>query len=170
MLKGSGLTQRTTVPLSAGLLVDTDRYSAALESFRVGDAAPIVEEFSRAARYAAVQGRELVDDLDEVRVESASKIKARSDAAVWRLNDLLLGQPVVNTAYVANRLGVSKVAAQAATTKLEQTGTLTESTKKVRYPSGRPTTYSHDWMSSPLRSGERKAPCNLHAILRGLRQ
>ncbi|MBK5233687.1 MAG: Fic family protein [Thermoleophilia bacterium] len=132
MLRGSGLTRRTTVPVSAGLLVDTDRYFAALASYREGDVQPILKEFGQAARYAAVEGRKLVTDLDFIRVETASRIKARSDAAVWRLNDLLVGQPVVNTAYVASRLDISKVAAQTSIDKLVDAGALTENTNKVR--------------------------------------
>ncbi len=132
MLRGSGLTTRVTVPVSAGLLVDTDRYFAALTSYREGDAQPIFDEFSRAARFAAVEGKQLVDDLDAIRIGSASRIKARSDSAVWRVNDLLIGQPIVNTAYVASRLGVSKVAAQTSIDRLVESGTLTESTNKVR--------------------------------------
>jgi len=133
MLKGSGLTAHTTVPLSAGLLVDVERYFGALTAYRAGDPNPIVSEFSRAARYAAAEGQELVDDLDRIRVESASRLVARSDSAVWALNDLLIRQPVVNTAYVSKALGISKVSAQTSIDRLEAAGTLTESTKKVRH-------------------------------------
>lgn len=133
MLRGSGLARRATVPLSAGLLVDTNRYFAALTSFREGNVQPILDEFSQAARFAAIEGKELVDDLDAIRLSSVSRIKARSDSAVWKVNDLLVGQPVVNTAYVASRLGISKVAAQTSIDKLVEAGTLTESTNRVRH-------------------------------------
>ena len=133
MLKGSGLTVHTTVPISAGLLVDIDRYFEALTAFRESDPVPIVSEFSRAAGYAAVEGRALIDDLNLIRTESASRIIARADSAAWGLNDLLIRQPVVNTAYVAEQLGISKVTAQTSINKLEAVGTLTESTKKVRH-------------------------------------
>lgn len=133
MLKGSGLTRHATVPLSSGLLVDTSRYFAALTSFRKGAVRPIVEEFAQAAGFAATKGRLLVDDLDALRVQAASRIKARSDATVWRLNDSLLSQPVVNTGYVAAKFEVSKVAAQRAIDQLTEVGVLTESTSKVRY-------------------------------------
>ena len=43
MLRNKGLTRQVTVPVSAGLLADTDAYFAALTSYRDGDAAPIVD-------------------------------------------------------------------------------------------------------------------------------
>ncbi len=48
MLRNGGATIRTTVPVSAGLLSDTDAYYDALTAYRDGDANPIIEEFSRA--------------------------------------------------------------------------------------------------------------------------
>lgn len=132
MLRSSGITRRSTVPVSSGLLVDTDRYFSALTAYRDGRVQPILDEFSRASRFAAVGGRHLADDLDAIRLENASRIKARRDAAVWRLNDHLIGQPVVNTEYVANSLGVSKVSAQTAIDRLVASGVLTETTKRVR--------------------------------------
>ena len=61
LLRNKGLTRQVTVPVSAGLLADTDAYFAALTSYRDGDAAPIVERFSRATvagdRQRATTGR-----------------------------------------------------------------------------------------------------------------
>lgn len=133
MLKNTGLTTRSTVPVSAGLLRDTGRYFAALDGFREGDARPIIQEFSRASLFAASTGRRLVQDLDAIRLGAAERITVRRDAAAWRLNDLLVGQPVVNTAYVSSALGISKVAAQNAIDHLTAAGTLAESTKRVRH-------------------------------------
>ncbi|MFG1907303.1 Fic family protein [Kribbella sp. NPDC048928] len=53
MLRRSGVTRRLTVPVSAGLLTDTDAYFAALGSYREGDPTPIITQFSRAS-FAAV--------------------------------------------------------------------------------------------------------------------
>ncbi len=49
MLRNKGLTRQVTVPVSAGLLADTDGYIAALTAYRDGDAAPIVERFAEAS-------------------------------------------------------------------------------------------------------------------------
>ncbi len=133
MLKHTGLTDRTTVPVSAGLLVDTSRYFSGLAAYRDGNVRPILQEFSRASRFAAAEGRRLIDDLDAIRLESAARIRARRDAAAWRLNDHLISQPVVNTSHVAATLRISKVAAQTAIDRLVDSGVLTESTKRVRH-------------------------------------
>jgi hypothetical protein len=64
MLRNKGLTRQvTTVPLSAGLLADTDAYFAAPTTYREGDAAPIVERFSQASILAIANGSQLVADL-----------------------------------------------------------------------------------------------------------
>ena len=46
MLRNKGLTRQVTVPVSAGLLADTDGYIAALTAYRQGDVTPIVERFA----------------------------------------------------------------------------------------------------------------------------
>lgn len=132
LLAGRGVTTRAVVPISAGLLVDTRAYFDALDAFRAGDAVPIVGRFARAAIDAAALGRGLVDDLARVRGEQAGQIRARKDAAVWRLNDLLVSQPVVNTGHVVDRLRVSVPTALAAIGTLEKVGVLVEATQKGR--------------------------------------
>ncbi len=48
LLKRAGATQRLTMPISAGLLVDTTAYFEALTDFRGGNAVPIVQHFTEA--------------------------------------------------------------------------------------------------------------------------
>ena len=67
MLRNKGLTRQVTVPVSAGLLADTDAYFAALTSCREGDAAPIGERFSQATVLAIANGRQLVTELRYIR-------------------------------------------------------------------------------------------------------
>ena len=57
MLRRKGLTRNVTVPVSAGLLTDTDFYFAALTAYREGDTAPIVRRVSKAAVGAVFNGR-----------------------------------------------------------------------------------------------------------------
>ncbi|MDR1077949.1 MAG: Fic family protein, partial [Propionibacteriaceae bacterium] len=66
MLRHHGVTRSVTIPLSAGLLVDTAAYFDALSAYRRGDAAPIVSAVARAAWIAAAQGRRLVDALADL--------------------------------------------------------------------------------------------------------
>lgn len=104
MLRHEHLTRHVTVPVSAGLLSDTAAYFDALTSYRLGDPTPIVSQFARAAFKAVTNGRELVDELRQIRRRWESVIKARSDSAVWRLADLLVRRPVVNARAIAEEL------------------------------------------------------------------
>lgn len=106
MFRRKGLTRNVTVPVSAGLLTDTDSYFAALTAYREGDPAPIVRRVSEAAVAAVFNGRQLVGDLQAVREAWNGKITARSDSAVWQIADLLLRRPVVNTALLTEELGI----------------------------------------------------------------
>jgi Fic family protein len=106
MLRRKGLTRNVTVPVSAGLLTDTESYFAALTAYRGGDPAPIVRRVSEAAVAAVVNGRQLVSDLHAVRAGWNDKITARSDSAVWQIADLLLRRPVINTALLTEEFGI----------------------------------------------------------------
>src|SRR5262249_15243076 len=67
MLRAGGLTRNVTVPVSAGLLTDTDAYFAALMAYRRGDAARIVALIAEASFAAIANGRQLVAELRRVR-------------------------------------------------------------------------------------------------------
>jgi Fic family protein len=107
MLRGKGLTRNVTVPISAGLLVQVDEYFDALTAYRDGDPEPIVRQVADASYTAVTNGRQLVDDLREIRQEWQSRVRARKDAATWRVADLLLRQPVINAALVSDELGIT---------------------------------------------------------------
>jgi fido (protein-threonine AMPylation protein) len=78
-LRHKGLTRNVTLPVSAGLLTDTDAYFAALSAYREGDLLAIVEQFSRAA-FAAVTNGHLVDDLRAIRAGWDDRVVARRDS------------------------------------------------------------------------------------------
>lgn len=133
ILRNKGLVASTAVPLSAGLLVNTDRYFSALDAFRTGDAGPIIREFAAASRIAAVSGMKLVDDLSNEINESRGKLNGlRSDAAAWKILPQLVGQPAVNTKFLMGTLGMGEMAALRALNTLTQRGILTETTGKSR--------------------------------------
>jgi len=126
LLRRRALTRSVTVPVSAGLLVDTQGYFDALTAYREGDPAQIVEAMSAAADSSVANGRILVSDLRRTRDAWASRVKARSDSAVWPLMDLVLRQPVVNTAVVKAELGVNHTNAMKAIGRLVEAGALAE--------------------------------------------
>jgi Fic family protein len=132
MLRNKGLTRQVTVPVSAGLLADTDAYFAALTSYRAGDAAPIVERFSRATVLAIANGRQLVADLRHIRETWNDVITARSDSAVWRVADLLTRRPVVNAALLAQELGIESTNAHRYLKPLAEAGILIETASGPR--------------------------------------
>lgn len=128
MLRAKGLTRHVTVPVSAGLLVDTRHYFDTLTRYRQGELAPVVETLADASFRAIVNGRRLVDDLREVRQGWADSITARRDSSAWRLADLLVRQPVVDAALVVTELGVREENALRPIKTLVDAGVLTEFT------------------------------------------
>ena len=106
MLRNKRLTRQVTVPVSAGLLTDTDSYFQALNAYREGDPAAIVERLSVASILAVDNGRHLVTDLRTIRESWASKITARRDSAVHRIADLLIKRPVVNARLLTRELNI----------------------------------------------------------------
>lgn len=126
MLRAREVTRRVTVPVSAGLLHDVDRYFDALGAFRDGGVEPIVEVFVEAAGRAVMNGRQLVGELVGLRDEWASRIAARQGSSAWGALDVVIGQPVLDVRYLSTQLGVSIPTAQAAITTLENAGVLAQ--------------------------------------------
>lgn len=132
LLKRGRATTRLTVPVSAGLLVDTESYFDALTAYRQGDAAPVVERFSQAAFTAVSNGRRLDSDLADIYAEWEHVINARRDAAVWRVLPLLVGQPAVTVRFIQDSTGVSQPAAQNAVDQLVTAEVLTPASENRR--------------------------------------
>jgi Fic family protein len=133
ILRAKRVMTRTTAPVSAGLLTDTTAYVEALTSYRAGDARPIVEQFTRASRYAATTGRQLVDDLAAQVDAARSALGAlRPQAAAWQVLPQLVAQPVVGSRFLVQRLGLNAVTAQRALQQLVDAGVLVERSGRQR--------------------------------------
>jgi Fic family protein len=128
MLRGHGLTQNVTVPVSAGLLTDTAAYFASLTVYREGDPSAIVDRLAAASFEATTNGRHLVQDLRTIRRGWDETVNARRDSGAWRVADLLLRQPVIDAAAVAGELGIEPRNAQRAIAPLAEAGVLSEFT------------------------------------------
>ncbi|HEU5271058.1 MAG TPA: Fic family protein [Jatrophihabitans sp.] len=133
LLRGKGLTRQATVPMSAGLLADTSGYFDALTAYRAGNPEPIVERLATASFAAINNGRALIDQLHAVRAGWNEVISARRGATAWRLADLLLSQPAVDSQLVQRQLGVSAPAALGALEQLLQAGVLAKISGRQRY-------------------------------------
>ena len=128
ILRARGLTRSVTVPVSAGLLADTQAYFTTLTAYRQGNPFAIVRELCDATERALINGRHLVDDLQRARERWDGAIVARRDAAAWRLADLVLRQPVVDTATIVREVGVTANNAPRAVSPLVEAGVLREFT------------------------------------------
>ena len=107
-LRNKGLSRKVTVPVSAGLLTNTDAYFDALTQYRQGNPVPIVEALANAAFKAIHNARQLVEELRAARADWEERIKTRRGTNTWRIVDLILGHPVVNVALVATELGIAR--------------------------------------------------------------
>ena len=144
MMRAKALTRHVTVPVSAGLLTDTDAYFAALDTYRTGDATRIVTVMAQATFTAIDNGRQLVADLRDTRQRWDGLIQARRDAAVWRLADLLLRQPVIDVETATEELGTTSANSHRAIRQLAEVGVLTEFSGKRR---------GQRWLSTEVLSG-----------------
>ena len=133
MLQHAGATTRATVPVSAGLLTDTESYFAALTAYRTGDINPIIDRFAEATFTSIGNGRRLAADLVAIHEDWTSRISARRNAAVWRLLPTLLSQPVVTSALIRQELGLSQPASDQVIARLRDAGILTKATGRQRY-------------------------------------
>jgi Fic family protein len=122
LLRRRQLTRNVTVPISSGLLVDVDAYFGALGQYRAGNIEPIIEQLTDAAFTAIDNATDMLADLDALIVDWHERITARSDSTVWRLAELLVRQPAVDSNVVQAALGVSRPAALNAIGKLEDAG------------------------------------------------
>jgi len=108
-LRHGGLTREAIVPVSAGLLIDIDRYSQALTIYRDGDVEPIVTAVCEALFPALVSSRQLIADVTAARAGWGDRIRARRGAAAWALADMVATRPVIDARLAAEKLGVSTV-------------------------------------------------------------
>lgn len=124
ILKARGLTRHVTVPVSAGLLADLNQYFAALTDFRNGNHEHIVTLIAGASFHAIANGRALSTDLHQLREDWSSKITTRRDAAVWKLIELILRQPIIDSELVQRELDIAPHNANTAIQQLVDIGSL----------------------------------------------
>jgi Fic family protein len=112
VMKNKGLISSTALPISAGLLIDVESYFEALGQFRQGNAAPIITQFAQASLFAAASGKTLIENIAaELEISKQKLSGVRKDAAAWKVLPALVGQPVVNSKYLTENLGLGEMAA-----------------------------------------------------------
>ena len=123
-LRHGGLTREAIVPVSAGLLADTDRYFQALTVYRDGEIQPIVSEVAQAVFPALANARQLIADVTDAHSAWGERVRARRGASVWALADLIATRPVIDTRFAAATLQVTAANAQLAIDRLAEDGVL----------------------------------------------
>ncbi len=132
ILRNKGLTRTVTVPVSGGLLLDTGAYFEALGRYRHGDPGVIVELMATASFAAIGNGRRLAGDLERLRTAWSDRIDARQDAAVWRLVDLVVRQPVIDSPTAQRALDLSAPAVNNGIDQLVRADVLTQVSGRER--------------------------------------
>ncbi len=132
MLRNKGLVRNVTVPISAGLLVDTSVYFDALTAYRAGDPVPMTHSLAEATFAAIANGRLLVEELREIRSGWNERVSARRDSAVWRVADLLMRHPVIDAQMLARQLDIPVSNAYRYIAPLEKAAVLIEFTDRRR--------------------------------------
>lgn len=126
IFKNRELTHNVTVPVSAGLLSDTQSYFESLNDYRQGNPVTIVDLMARASFVAIDNGRALAEDLHRYEDEWHGRMKARSDSSAWKVANLLLRHPAIDSSLVQRELSVAQRVADRSIGQLVDAGILTE--------------------------------------------
>ncbi|MBW4030666.1 MAG: Fic family protein [Acidobacteria bacterium] len=126
MLGNRRLSRKVTVPVSAGLLSDTEAYFGSLSQYRQGNPVAIVEFMAGAPFVAISNGRRLANDLRELDEDWRVRLKPRSGSASQRLMEVVLRQPAIDASHVRSTLAVAQSTADNAIGQLVDAGILTE--------------------------------------------
>lgn len=126
MFKNQGLTRKVTVPVSAGLLADTKAYFASLEEYRQGNPVAIIELMARASFAAIENGRELAGELRGYEKDWRGRLKVRSDSSAWKVADLVLRHPAIDSSLVQSELSIAQRVADRAIEQLVDARILNE--------------------------------------------
>jgi len=126
LLHRLGVTKSVMVPVSAGLLRNTDKYFMALTEYRLGNPLAIINVFSEASLLAVQNGRALAAELEAVKMHWQFLTQTRSDSGAKQLLDSLLGQPVITSARAVEILRRTPANAQLAIDKLVELKILTQ--------------------------------------------
>jgi Fic family protein len=133
ILRGGGLLQHLTIPVSSGILSDVDSYFAALNAYRAGDVEPIIEVFAEASLIALGNARILAEDLGRLQQEWDARLSGlRADATARAVARLTIEYPVLSTSVGVRGTGASQPAVRNAIDELVRRGVLKAANSKRR--------------------------------------
>ncbi len=133
VVRRRGVARHVVIPTASALVAQRERYFAALDAYRAGDAGPVVLAFARSARIAAEEAHataDLLAALPDGWREQAGRPKAGTAAA--RLIEDLVAEPIFTTDEVERRLGVPVASAYRAVERLASAGIVRPLTDRKR--------------------------------------
>lgn len=108
IFRAEGVLSSTLIPVSVGFLHNIDSLINALQSYREGDPLVIIEEFVSALELALFVSRVTETSIESLLEDWDSLVGHRKGSKIRQLPKTLVKQPVVNSAYLADSLGVTQ--------------------------------------------------------------
>lgn len=135
ILRRRRVTKHLTVPIASALVAHRDRYFAALNDYRAGNAHTIVAMMASAASIATSESWKTATTILAIREswQERSGID-RPGTAPYRMLDLLTEEPIVNIDLITERLGLDEPAAKDLIKDLMAVKVLTKAPKSRRAP------------------------------------
>lgn len=124
-LRHHDVLRHATLPISSGLLHDVDSYMGALQSYHDGDVRPIVGELVDALEVALVLAKSATRQIDDIIERWQQQMSERRGSAIRMLPAVLVAQPVVSVAHVADHLQITPRAARDVIARACEYGMLT---------------------------------------------
>lgn len=106
--RAEGVLSSTLIPVSVGFLHNIDSLINALQSYREGDPLVIIEELVSALELALFVSRVTETSIESLLEDWDSLVGHRKGSKIRQLPKTLVKQPVVNSAYLADSLGVTQ--------------------------------------------------------------
>lgn len=108
IFRAEGVLSSTLIPVSVGFLHNIDSLINALQSYREGDPLVIIEELVSALELALFVSRVTETSIESLLEDWDSLVGHRKGSRIRQLPKTLVKQPVVNSAYLADSLGVTQ--------------------------------------------------------------
>lgn len=108
IFRAEGVLSSTLIPVSVGFLHNIDSLINALQSYREGDPLVIIEELVSALELALFVSRVTETSIESLLEDWDSLVGHRKGSKIRQLPKTLVKQPVVNSVYLADSLGVTQ--------------------------------------------------------------
>lgn len=108
IFRAEGVLSSTLIPVSVGFLHNIDSLINALKSYREGDPLVIIEELVSALELALFVSRVTETSIESLLEDWDNLVGHRKGSKIRQLPKALVKQPVVNSAYLADSLGVTQ--------------------------------------------------------------